>query len=432
MSLSSSVSKKKEFCTTHIALLFFINMLFLKCSAIDNPHFYRATLFWGEPRIDRPWLSTFQTEFAFGHATTSWNDQGKKERLLDIFGFQNMRALGQNVPTLDSTNTLDQILINLAALPSYNTFGLMSYKGSFRFSEITCIAYQNLLQGFFFQAHLPIRRLLLSKVRALDLSPLQGILSQQTPLWKDFLANFNAIFARHNLFLGGSDQTGAGDLSFLVGWAKNYNETTSLDFIDFDARIGLLLPTAKTASLTHPFALPLGYNGHSGVPLKFNISCGYLEWITVGAHLGALFLVEKNQHLRIKTSNQQTGFISLSTANATIDPGIYWDFSTYFKADHLCKGFSFLIGYTYSHKDPDSICTKNKDPLFISTAQHNSLLKSWNMHMLNFMIEFDPNRTSESSKPIITFFYDLIIAGKRIFNASTKEIIASINSTWEF
>ena len=46
---------KKQFLSIFISILLCITTF----GAIDNPHFYRANFFWGEPRFEKPWLEYF-------------------------------------------------------------------------------------------------------------------------------------------------------------------------------------------------------------------------------------------------------------------------------------------------------------------------------------------------------------------------------------
>jgi hypothetical protein len=411
-------------------IIFFLAFVAIPLHAIDNPHFYRATFFWGEPRLERPWLTTFEVEVATGRTNKSFNNNGDKTPLLNIFGPEAFWALGKNVPNLDPTNPLDQILINLAQLPASGTFGDVVFGGHFRFFEMPMQVYQNIINGFFFQAHIPVRRLLISNIRMTDISPQMGPLTMSTPEWVAFLQFFDQILARYHLAIKPIDSSGVGDLSLLGGWARTYQQTCLLDYIDVSAKIGVLLPTGASASLHNPFSLPLGYNGHIGVPLKFDCSCGYLEWLTFGTHLGALFLIEKKEKIRMKTSPEQNGFILLTEGEAVVDPGTYWDAAVYTKADHFFRGLSLLFGYTYTHKDADCLRPKNKMVFNPAVVNHDARLRPWSMHELHFMFEYDCNFTVHDKKPIISLFYNMIVGGKNIFATTAKTARLSINLAW--
>ena len=401
--------------------------------AIDNPHFYRANFFWGEPRLEKPSLSTYEVNFAGGTTKTAFNDEGKKVPLLNIFGFQNMRVLGENIPTLDPTNPLDEILLELLEIPARENFGELEYFGRFSIFETTINYYQNATNGFFFQAYLPVRYLRIGDISFADQSPTDDIFpNSTTPEWVAFLENFSAILTRYNLSTKTQSRAGPGDFSILAGWACNYEETEYIDYIDVDAKIGVLFPTAKKRNENEVFSLPLGYNGHFGVPLKFDCSFGYWDWLTLGLHIGALFLIEKNRVIRMQTSTEQNGFFDLLKGKAKVDPGTIWEISPYVKADHFAKGFSLLFGYCYTQKDRDCIQPNNTtlfNPIAVNADQR---FRSWNMHVLHFMAEYDFAKKATDVLPRIGFFYNYIVSGKRIFDTSIVSAYGVLDCSWEF
>ncbi|MGE0207203.1 MAG: hypothetical protein AB7R69_05140, partial [Candidatus Babeliales bacterium] len=339
--------------------------------AIDNPHFYRALYFWGEPRLEFPWLASFDISLGGGNTHTARNSNGKKTPLLNIYGPHNMHKLGADVPGLNPANPLDAILINLDAIPDRPGFGQLLFSGKFQIIESYLNVYQNLINGFFLQANIPIRKLKITQIAYEDLSPDDTIFpNKNTPVWQEFLANFNAILNQFDLKLKGADRTDVGDLAILGGWTTNYENTKHLDYIDVTAKLGVLFPTGKRKKLSRPFDIPQGYDGFYGVPLKFDISLGALEWLTLGSHLGALFFIERgSKNIRMRTNEQQNGFIKLTYGDAKIDQGTIWDYSGYIKADHVIRGLSFLCGYSYTKKDRDCLEPKNSmvfDPLVVN------------------------------------------------------------------
>jgi len=400
--------------------------------ATDNPHFYRAYFFEGEPRFERPWLTTFDASLGWGSTRTGRNAQGNKTNVLKIYGPNDMQFLGSNVDTLDPMNPLDQILINLAALPENDGFGKLNSCGKFSIVEATFNFYQNLCNGFFFQSYLPARKLRIRKITFQDLSPETGIPNINNPDWQAFLTNFNAILQQQDLSIEPLDRAGIGDFTFYAGWARNYQNTECLDYIDVDARIGILFPTGKKQNVDRVFDLPQGYDGHWGVPLKFNISIGAYEWLTLGFHLGALFLLERTKTLRVKTDERQNGFFKLTKARIDFDPGSILDLDLYFKADHFAKGLSFLGAYSYNHQKTSCLTPKNKQMVDARIINTDSLYASWNMHIIHFMVEYDFAKRLSEIAPRIGFFYNHIIGGKRIFDTNIIDLFVGFDVCWRY
>lgn len=400
--------------------------------AIDNPHFYRANFFWGEPRFEKPWLLSIDANIGFGHAKTGRNSDGARVPILDIYGLQNMKNLGLTAG-LNPADPLDAILINLAALPNNGTFGSLEFTGKFSITEGTLSVYQNFTHGFFSQLYIPIRHLKVCNTNDyIDQSPTVGFPNSTTPEWLDFLNNFDAILAQNNLSKQPVNEYGTGDLSLLLGWTTSYLKNPYLDYIDVTGKIGILLPTSKKASLQNPFFPGLGYNGHYGIPVKFDISIGYWEWLTLGCHIGSLFLLEKKDTVHMSSVADTTSYFPLLIGSASIDPGTIWELSAYAKADHFWRGLSLLYGYTFTQEDRSTLEPENFaqfDPIIVN---NNATLKGWDMHAMHFNIEWDFATTPQSIGPRLGLFYNLIIGGKRIYNTAITDSYGGIDVTMSF
>lgn len=404
-------------------------------SALDNPHFYRTNFLWGEPRIDRAWLTTVDVNAATGSSRTARDIHGKKTTLLNILGPHNLARLGSNVPGLDPADPLDKILLDAAALPENGSFGFAQFKGHFRTTESFLNVYQNLANGFFAQLHIPVRNLHLRSLDDFkDLSPDDpNMPNKNTPEWRSLLENLKPILHKQGLLLHHNvSKTGFGDLSLLLGWTWNYQDTCTFDYLDLSAKIGLLISTSNQHKKDTLFSLSTGYDGYSGVPVKFAGSCGIFDWLTIGCNVGALFFFDRTIDLRMKTDERQNGFIKLARGIANVERGAIWDLATYIKADHVLKGFSFLFGYTYTKKDSDTICPHNLELFNKRIVTTDTEYQRWRMHALHFLFEYDFAEDICDIGPRIGFCYNLTVGGSRIFNTSIKAGYVGIDIAWKY
>lgn len=402
--------------------------------SIDNPHFYRANFFWQEPRFEKSWLTTLDMHIAGGSAKHGFNQQGKKVPLLNIYGLQNMQTLG-NTPGLDPANRLDKILLDLAALPENGLFGKLKFTGKFHTIELILNFYQNFTKGFFLQLYLPIRHLKIDRTQFfVDCSPedITTFPNKNIPEWRNFLSNFDAILSRFGLSKNNINQNGVGDLSLLGGWACNYEQTTKLDFIDVNAKIGVLAPTGIKRGLSNPFDLPTGYNGYWAIPLKFDFSLGYWEWLTWGLHIGSLFFIDQSRTLRMQTTTQESSFFMLLEGKAKVDPGTIWEVSSYIKADHIFRGLSLLFGYCYTQKERDLLCPEDKALFPLALVNASPLHKGWDMHVLHFLAEWDFTTSAYGVGWRTGFFYNYVFKGNHIFNTAIKDVYAGIDIAYAF
>jgi hypothetical protein len=398
----------------------------------DNAHFYRATNFFGEPRFEKPWLSTFDFYASYGKTSQGFNSEHDKVPLLDIYGIYNMQFLGAGVPGKDFENISDIILEELALLPSRGTFGQLSFDGNFSLTELNIFYMQNFAHGFFFQFHTPVRFMNLTNIQYCDLSPddCQSP-NQNDPTWQAFLAGFNSILKQHCLSDGNVKKSGIGDASLQIGWTLNYQETTVIDFLDLTIKSGYLFASSAKQNPNIIFDIPLGYNGHAAVPLSFDAALGTYDWLTIGGHIGALFFFNGTQDFRVKTNQYQSGFIKLAQDNCVKnEKGNIWEIGAYLKADHVVRGFSLLFGYGYVTEQKDNLCTQNGPIFYAPVVNSDDMFDSWNMHTLNLRAEYDFTKNDAWFGPRITFFYDYPISGKRIFRTAMVGGHCGIDLAW--
>lgn len=385
----------------------------------DNPHFYRASNLFPEPRLERNWLTSFELYVSGGSTRKGRNFDHDTVPALDIFGTHNMHELGVNVPNKDLNNPLDLILNQLALLPARENFATFSIAGRFNIIEGNISFTQNINRGFFIQFHLPVRKLQIKNITFNDLSPTDTICPNiNTPEWQRFLQFFDTILERHTLNKDPFKKTGVGDLTSWLGWTHNYQETELLDYIDINLMAGFLAPTGKKRDENSIFALPLGYNGHWAIPIIGGLSIGVYEWLTFGGYINAIFFANKTHIMRLKTGPRQSGLIKLAKGKIITDKGSVWHAGFYAKADHFVRGLSCTFGYSFAAKNRDTLTPDQPNLFDPAIINSDEMLKGWKMHTVHFFVEYD--FTQEDSKMGHRFgiFYNRQIGGKRIFQTN--------------
>src|SRR3990167_8623794 len=147
----------------------------------DNAHFYRATNFFAEPRLDRDYLTSIDVFMQSGSTHKGRNKDHKTVPRFDIYGESDMHELGVGVPGKDLSNPLDLILQQLSLLPSrcvttsdshktQQKFATYSIGGNFSITEAYLSIAHNFKRGFFVQMYLPIRRLKVTNTQFCDIS----------------------------------------------------------------------------------------------------------------------------------------------------------------------------------------------------------------------------------------------------------------------
>lgn len=401
--------------------------------ARDNSHFYRASYFFGEPRFEKPWLTSLDATMAGGSSSHSRSCCKDKTTLLNIYGLHNTHKLGVAVPGKDATNALDILLDDLAALDERDSFAQLRFDGTFKIKEAQFMLTQNLSHGFFTNMHVPVRRLSIKEPDYVDQSPHDNAtLSSSNPTWQNFLDNFDNILVSYNLNRCAIRTSGIGDTTLVLGWTNNYQKTKKWDFVDTTLQAGVLIPTGKEKNEDVVFDLPLGYNGFYGVPVNFDMSFGIFDWITLGTHFDATFFLSKTKDVRMKTALAQNGFIKLAKGTATVRHGKLFNAGTYVKADHVAGGLSLLFAYNYAHKMQDSVTPHDTATFNKTIVETDGIYRPWKVHTLNFLLEYDFTKEGDPFGPRVGLFYNNQVGGKRAFNTNMIGANVGVEIDWAF
>lgn len=254
--------------------------------------------------------------------------------------------------------------------------GTHAYTGTFHITEATFSYSQNFSHGLFAGVFVPFRSIKITNGCRIDCRS-----KQKTPV-----QSFK--------------KRGSGDVTLYAGWTINYQETCVLDYIDATFKLGALIPSAPKKDPVNPLSIPLGYNGHPGVTFVADSSFGIYDWLTVGAHAETILFFAKKQNER----------------KARIHKGPAWQVGIYARADHLVRGLSGLIGYSYTQQQKESLYVHSAAPLAIFPV--NSLCTGWSMHTLHTGIEYDFTKENMKYGPRVGAFYDIQMSGKNTFNAN--------------
>lgn len=397
----------------------------------DNPHFFRANHFFGEPRLEKKALTSLDIYVFDGKTTISRNAYGKHTNLLDLYGPAKMLYLGSNVPDKDPNNPADLALINLGAMAPCGQFAQLSFGG--KLNELDCIilATQNIAHGFFLQLHAPFRKIDIRGINHCELAPADDACQDnQTEVWNNFLLSFNDILQRYNLSLRNVHEHGIGDVSVYAGWTINYQDTKRLDYIDTAIKLGLITPTGRNRDENAVFSIPLGYNGHYGISPVCDLSIGAYGWLTVGAHVRGIFFNSKDQTIRMKTDVRQQGFLKLAQGKARVSPGAIAEAGLYGKADHLIRGLSIIIGYSYDYQARTHLAAQNNYVFPVAVINTDAMYGSWDMHTIHYALEYDFTKEHHVVGPRLSFYFDQQAGGSKVFNADMTGAGIGIDIAW--
>ena len=401
---------------------------FQQSLTIDRVHFHTANPFWCEPRFEKPYLLSIDINGWRGSTCEGYGKCNQKQNILNIYGLYNMKDLGKNVPDKDPNLIENIVLDELQQIESNNCFGNLAFSGKLRTAGTKISFVQNFTKGFFGMIHVPIRILEIRNICYTDLSPDEPATPNKTNTkWQAFLAGFIDILNLYDLNIKSCRQKGFGDLSILAGWTKNYEDTEYLDFIDWTVKAGILFPSGKEQNINNVFSLPIGYNGHWGMPMFFDLSIGLYEWLTFGTHLQILPLFNRTKTIHMKTDTEQSGMIKLAKGSAKIKPGLVSHLGFFIQADHIARGLSLTTGYSYAHQGNYKILPCEPRKFNTTIANTDEQLKKWSIHTIHFKADYDFMKEKNRIGARIGFFVDWHAGGKRTFKTNRSGVLFGID-----
>jgi hypothetical protein len=400
-------------------------------------------------RFERSWLSTvnvsvmggstkkgYQSSSAIGNVTPDGKEKNKTN-VLNIYGWQNLQFLGSNIVGNPGANIYNANLAALAQLPTNGNFGYVQPSGKFDYIEGDIYLAQNLTKGFFLDMNIPIvkTQVKLSEVPLTDESPSTGFPNVNQAEWQFLLdpANFAATLALYGLEAADYSHSGVGDIVINGGWSMNKEDVCdSIDFLDVTLKVGVNIPSGFKQNTAQAFSIAAGYNKHVGIPVSFDAAIGFVEWVTLGAHVGGTFFVNKTQELRMQTSTAQNGWIKLGLGDAKSDMGNIFEAGAYLKADHVIKGFSLSFGYLFGKQSKTTLTPTDLVKFPSAVVNNDSMLAGWNSHAISVVADYDFAKEGRRYNPNIGIFYSQPIAGKRVFRTITGGGYVGVNVAWDF
>ncbi len=398
-----------------VFLILFI-LTFTICS-IDNPHFFRGSYFFGEPRIAKDNLFTSQIRFS-GGGTFDGINRECKTNILQIYGRENIFELANGAPESVLDKNPGSFLDTLwQKTPANKNFGQMDFFGHFQTIELDFDIQQNFKYGIFTELYVPIRELQTHNISFKDFSTKENAGPDiNFAQWQNFVRYFDSYLNRYGLCLHSSKVTSLADMTTLIGWTLNYEDTKYIDYIDASIKLGVVFPFGKK-KVDNVFAISPGY-GHWGFPVYVDLSVGLYEWLTLGGHLSGIVFGSDRENLYMKTANSQNGLIKITKGAATVDFGSILTFGLFLRGDHVNRRFSFLLAYRYDQQFATKLRPFDLSTFRSAIVNNDSTLKGWVMHTIDFSMEYDFATYLCPNRPRLELFFDIPVAGKRIFKTT--------------
>ncbi len=394
------------------------------------PFFYTPGPFFGEPRLQESRMTSFEVRLDGGHAHHGFNAHHSCVNVLGIYGDENFHALVQGVPASCLPVACGTFLSEIAhEQPAQDNFGKISFTGYA--SVIDCLfgITQNLKRGFFLSFCLPVRCNEIKSVRFVDHTTQSSCGPHIDYIqWQNFANHLDEHLACYGVDAGQQRCHGIGDVQVWGGWTLNYENTSYIDYVDLTIAAGVSCPTAPRICLADIFVLPLGYDGHVGVPLYASASLGVWDWLTVGLNSAGILFVPKTRPVALTTDSAQSGWIRLARVPARVRRAGVWHIDGYVKADHVIDGLSLLFDFGHDHAGKTCMTPCNNDLHSYTDARN----WGWSMTTFHLVIDYDAATFARPYLPHGSFTVDTAIKGRHALKTTLFGAVVGCDLSWKF
>lgn len=370
-----------------------------------------------------------------GTSKHSRNGLGEKGDLLNLYGHEKSAYLLKGVDLTPLTGNLLLLGQDLQAKDLTNKsalYGNISFAGKINTFSTGISFCRQITDHFAMKVVIPFRRFDVKDVTATNLTPaneIDGDAIQAT-------ANFKAILKAYGLNAGDvKESLRMGDIQMFNSLHFMREGDDKLGEAHLSLGWGMSLPTARQRKLDEAFYIPMGNNGHVGSNVSVDAHVNVHTYATVSGHFGAEMFLKHDGLFRMKTVEEQNGFIKLASGMAREKLGHKFDVNGGICLHNESREYALGLQYRYERQGKSTL--KPFDAVNFTEAIVNSdeMLKSWDRHNIVVKLAIKPEWDDMEHGcmcPRFMVHFTKPIKGKRILNTCSFGGALGLDFTWEF
>lgn len=294
-----------------------------------------------------------------------------------------------------------------------STFGYLVGEGDVAFNEFVFSAGLKIADNIRFVATLPMFRYTFTNKGFADLTPATGNndFNLENADWIDFLKQYESVLAGYGLKTEDYTENAAGDLQCLVVFENLLEEKS---FFDLEARLGIMIPTAKREKLDHVFTVDCGHRKQWGGLFGLTVTSLQSDYFQLQAGGNVILFAEGTaETVRMYTDEHQSGFVKLAQGAARQAVGTVWNAFGTFKVSTPNSPVSALIGYACNGQSETTLHPEDPSAFKSHIVNRDPRLKKWLAHTvfteMSFVKEADNKYCDQY---MVSFLLDYPFAGK--------------------
>lgn len=208
-----------------------------------------------------------------------------------------------------------------------------------------------------------------------------------------------------------SARTGMSDFDLYLRVGDIWDYSFKCRAIDAGVTLGVVMPSGLTTELCNAAAIPFGGNGHWGMYFAGDADFELKEDMFFGFTMRLQKRFAKTYEMRLPVAGEHPLFGALKT-QVNVEPGVSFNFAPYFALENIREGFGARVGINVTAHQDDYICDQRSRAEKADLPSETKALKKvsdWGADyiVLNAYYDFGKMDVERSSKPIVTFGWDI-------------------------
>lgn len=377
-----------------------------------------------------------------GTTKHSRNSAGKKAELFDGYGISPLlytfNEINLDSVTDEDTKDILNILVAntdtlMAGANNPETFGAFSLAGKFQVVSAGLNFGWNVTDHISTTVSVPMHHF---KVKDTTLNPLTSAADLATNDGNDlntFLQDKDTLLGYYGLKAGDVKDTTIGDIQMLTVATFHYEGSEVKHNACLSVATGFTIPTSRQKKIDEVFYVPMGNNGHVGLPIMARAKIELHKNMSLKACLGNETFLKRDTVRRIKTHKDQSNLFLLQQAGVRVKPGYKFDAGVGMCFHNDTKDRIFSVMYRYERQGKTTL--KTLDPILYDNEIINTdgTLQKWHRHNLMLKASYTPSCCdSESYIPHMGVYFKTTVGGKRVFNTFLAGGCVGLDFSWNF
>jgi len=232
---------------------------------------------------------------------------------------------------------------------------------------------------------------------------------------------------------------GLGDVDAYIKWGRLFDHVLKMKSVDFEFRLGMLIPTGEEFDRDYPSSKSFMGDGHWGAYADFVSEFELKQNWKLGFISGLVKQFKETKDIRIPVYKEPSLFSAIH-GNIEVDPGVTYKLCPYFTLENITDGVHFHLRTNMVRHKRDTLTDKRSNKTvssYLESSQSDidevrsekSNLSRWKYTYLTLQATYDSAEAMKDWKFSPTFYliYDYPFGGRHVAKTHQVSLCAELH-----